>query len=72
MQFSLETRTVSLSVGEFAGFSLGPVDSSGGPQGIWRAQLGQHWHHELQQRTLAEAPTAQFEVPVDGRLTHRG
>ncbi|MBP7481829.1 MAG: helicase [Lacunisphaera sp.] len=72
MQFSLETRTVSLSVGEFAGFSLGPVDSSGGPQGIWRAQLGQHWHHELQKRTLAEAPAAQFEVVIDGRITHRG
>ena len=72
MHFSLETRTVSLSVGEFAGFSLGPSDSGGGPQGIWRAQLGQHWHNELQQRTLAEAPAAQFEVVIDGRITHRG
>jgi len=72
MHFSLETRTVSLSVGEFAGFSLGPSDSGGGPQGIWRAQLGQHWHNELQKRTLAEAPAAQFEVVIDGRITHRG
>jgi len=72
MHFSLETRTVSLSVGEFAGFSLGPSDSGGGPQGIWRAQLGQHWHNELQKRTLAEAPAAQFEVAIDGRITHRG
>jgi DNA excision repair protein ERCC-2 len=72
MHFSLETRTVSLSVGEFAGFSLGPSDSGGGPQGIWRAQLGQHWHNELQKRTLAEAPAAQFEVVVDGRITQRG
>ncbi len=72
MHFSLETRTVSLSVGEFAGFSLGPSDSGGGPQGIWRAQLGQHWHNELQKRTLAEAPAAQFEVAIDGRIAHRG
>jgi Rad3-related DNA helicase len=72
MQFSLENRTVSLSVGEFAGFSLGPSDSGGGPQGIWRAQLGQHWHNELQKRTLAESPGARFEVVIDGRLTHRG
>ncbi|MBI2814326.1 MAG: helicase [Opitutae bacterium] len=72
MHFSLETRTVSLSVGEFAGFALGPHDAGGGPQGLWRAQLGQHWHNELQKRTLAEAPGAQFEVVIDGRLTHRG
>jgi DNA excision repair protein ERCC-2 len=72
MNFSLENRTVSLSVGEFAGFSLGPSDSGGGPQGIWRAQLGQHWHNELQKRTLAESPAAQFEVVIDGRITHRG
>ena len=72
MHYSLETRTVSLSVGEFAGFSLGPADTGGGPQGLWRAQLGQHWHHELQKRTLAEAPAARFEVAIDGRLTHRG
>lgn len=72
MHFSLENRTVSLSVGEFAGFSLGPQESGGGPQGLWRAQLGQHWHNELQKRTLAEAPAAQFEVVIDGRITHRG
>ena len=72
MQFSLESRSVSLSVGEFAGFSLGPSDAGGGPQGLWRAQLGQHWHNELQQRTLAESPAAHFEVAIEGRLTHRG
>ena len=42
MHFSLENRTISLSVGEFANFSLGPQESGGGPQGLWRAQLGQH------------------------------
>jgi DNA excision repair protein ERCC-2 len=72
MHFSLEHRTVSLSVGEFAGFSLGPQESGGGPQGLWRAQLGQHWHNELQKRTLAESPDARFEIPIEGRVIHRG
>ncbi len=79
MHFSLENRTVSLSVGEFAGFSLGPADASGGPQGIWRAQLGQHWHNELRARTEQEftvggtlRPDVLFEVVIDGRITHRG
>ncbi|AOS45344.1 ATP-dependent DNA helicase DinG [Lacunisphaera limnophila] len=79
MHFSLETKTVTLSVGDFAGFSLGPQDSGGGPQGIWRAQLGQHWHNELQKRTEQEftvagalRPDVKFEVPIQGRLLHRG
>ncbi|MDI1318683.1 MAG: helicase C-terminal domain-containing protein [bacterium] len=72
MEFSLANRTASLSVGEFANFALGPHESGGGPSGLWRAQLGQHWHNELQIRTQAEAPAAQFEVVIDGRLTHRG
>ena len=72
MHFSLETRTISLSVGEFASFSLGPQEAGGGPQGLWRAQLGQHWHNELQKRTLTESTDARFEIPIEGRLTHRG
>ncbi len=72
MDFSLEHKTASLSVGEFAGFTLGPHEAGGGPQGLWRAQLGQHWHNELRARTLAESPSAQFEIAIDGRLTHRG
>ncbi len=72
MEFSLESKTASLSVGEFAGFSLGPHETGGGPQGLWRAQLGQHWHNELRTRTLAESPSARFELVIDGRLTHRG
>jgi Rad3-related DNA helicase len=79
MQFSLENRTVTLSVGEFAAFALGPVDASGGPQGIWRAQLGQHWHNELRKRTEQEftvdgalRPDVFFEVVIEGRLIHRG
>ncbi|MDI1248976.1 MAG: helicase, partial [Lacunisphaera sp.] len=79
MEFSLANRTASLSVGEFANFALGPHESGGGPQGLWRAQLGQHWHNELRVRTEKECtvdgtlrPDVQFEVDIDGRLTHRG
>jgi Rad3-related DNA helicase len=79
MHFSLEHRTATLSVGEFANFALGPHESGGGPQGLWRAQLGQHWHNELRVRTEKEfsvggalRPDVQFEVVIDGRLTHRG
>ena len=79
MEFSLENKTASLSVGEFAGFALGPQESGGGPQGLWRAQLGQHWHNELRRRTELEftadgvlRPDVQFELVIEGRLVHRG
>jgi Rad3-related DNA helicase len=79
MEFSLANQTVSLSVGEFAGFVLGPQDAGGGPQGLWRAQLGQHWHNELRKRTEQEftvdgtlRPDVQFEIVIEGRLVHRG
>ena len=79
MQFSLETKTANLSVGEFAAFALGPQESGGGGQGIWSAQLGQHWHNELRTRTEKEFTTygvlqadVQFEVALNGRLVHCG
>ncbi|MBA4138636.1 MAG: helicase [Opitutus sp.] len=80
MQFSLATKTASLSVGEFADFALGPRDGGGsGAAGIWRAQLGQHWHNELRTQIEREQtvggvlrPGILFEVPIEGRLTHRG
>ena len=72
MQFSLEHRTVVLGVGEFSEFTFGPREAGGGPSGLWRAQLGQHWHNELRHRALAASPQARFEVPIEGRLVHRG
>ena len=72
MQFSLESRTASLSVGEFADFSPGPHETGGGAQGLWRAQLGQHWHNELRARTQATEASARFEIPLEGRLVYRG
>jgi DNA excision repair protein ERCC-2 len=72
MQFDLDQRTASLSVGEFADFTLGPRDAVGGPQGLWRAQLGTQWHRQLRERTAAEHPDAEFEIAIDGRVFHRG
>jgi DNA excision repair protein ERCC-2 len=74
MEFSLQDRTCSLSVGEFAGFTLGPRGSDqGGPAGVWRAQLGQHWHTQLRQRVETETGTrAAFEVPLTLAWIHRG
>ena len=73
MNFDLDLRTAALSVGEFAGFTLGPREAGdGGAAGIWRAQLGTHWHQELRTRTAAVEPAAEFEVAIAGRIAHRG
>ncbi len=74
MTFDLDQRTVTLGVGEFADFSLGPRSSGGGgAAGLWRAQLGTHWHHELRAQAEAEhRAAAAFEIPIIGRIVHRG
>lgn len=74
MVFDLDKRTASLSVGEFSEFTLGPREGGfGGGAGLWRAQLGTHWHKELQTRASAEhADAAQFEIPISGQIVHRG
>ena len=73
MIFDLDQRTAALSVGEFAGFVLGPREAGdGGAAGLWRAQLGIRWHQELRSRTAAVEPAAEFEVAITGRIAHRG
>ncbi|HTJ79396.1 MAG TPA: helicase C-terminal domain-containing protein [Rariglobus sp.] len=72
MDFDLDQRTASLSIGEFAGFTIGPRESTDGPQGLWRAQLGTRWHQELRSTTGAATPAATFEIPVTGRVFHAG
>ena len=72
MQFDLDARTTSLGVGDFAEFSLGPRDGGDGAQGLWRAQLGTHWHQELRKQTASEQPDAEFEVVIAGPVAHRG
>lgn len=74
MTFDLDQRTAALSAGEFSEFSLGPRDALGsGGAGLWRAQLGTHWHNELRTRATAEfSAAAEFEIPITGRIVHRG
>ena len=74
MEFSLDARTARLSVGEFSAFAIGPHDAGGGlgAQGIWRAQLGTHWHNELRAQAAAAAPATEFEVVIEGRVVHHG
>jgi len=73
MEYSLDARTARLRVGEFSDFTLGPRDSSGGQQGIWRAQLGTYWHQQLRaQATTEHAAAAEFEITIEGRVFHRG
>jgi len=72
MQFDLTARTAQLSVGELSDFAIGPRDGGDGISGIWRAQLGSHWHREMQAQATSEHPDAQFEVSIDGAIFHRG
>jgi len=72
MIFDLETRRVRMSVGELSEFALGPRGSSGGGGGLWRAQLGSRWHRDLREREVAAGTDADFEVPIEGEVAHRG
>lgn len=72
MQFDLAARTAQLSVGELSDFAIGPRDGGEGTSSIWRAQLGSHWHREMQTQTTSENTEATFEVPITGAVFHRG
>ena len=73
MQFDLDARTVGLSAGEFSNFSLGPADAGAGSAGLWRAQLGTHWHNALRAQATAEhGSAAEFEIAITGQVFHRG
>jgi len=72
MDFDLDRRTATFGVGEFADFAFGPRPAVGGPTGLWRAQLGSRWHRELQAQAAADDPETTFEVPIEGRIAHRG
>jgi len=71
MQFDLDRRLASLSVGEFSDFTLGPR-GSGASGGLWRAQLGTHWHLQLRGQMEDSGSDAAFEVPITGTVLHKG
>jgi len=73
MHYDLDQRTAELGIGEFATFATGPRDEGGGGHaGVWRAQLGSHWHREMQLRAAENEPAATFEVPITGKILHGG
>ncbi|HSI07198.1 MAG: ATP-dependent DNA helicase [Rariglobus sp.] len=74
MNFDLDQRTATLSIGEFSAFNIGPRDPSDGTgaQGLWRARLGTRWHQELRAKASAATPATTFEVPITGRVFHGG
>ena len=72
MEFNLDQRSAILSVGEFSDFTTGPRDAGSGHAGLWRAQLGTHWHNELRARATVETPTAEFELVIAGQIFHAG
>ena len=72
MDFDLDQRTASLSIGEFSAFIVGPRESGDDSQGVWRAQLGTRWHQELRANASIATPAATFEIPVTGRVFHAG
>ncbi len=71
MKIRFEQKVVSLSIGEFASFTLAPASAGDGRQaGLWRAQVGTSWHEELRRQSEAATPGARFEVLVGGRWPH--
>jgi Rad3-related DNA helicase len=72
VRFDLDQRRIELSVGDLSDFTVGPRGSAGGAGGLWRAQLGTHWHRELRAQALSEGADADFEVPAAGEIARRG
>jgi DNA excision repair protein ERCC-2 len=68
----LDRRSVTLGVGDLCDFALGPRSSPGSGGGLWRAQLGSHWHRALREQVLSEGRRAEFEVVVEGELARGG
>jgi len=69
MQIDPLARRVRLSVGTLANFRS--QASSGGTSGVlWRAPVGQQWHHQSASQTLAQFPEARFEESIAGTLLH--
>ncbi|MGF1484435.1 MAG: helicase C-terminal domain-containing protein [Opitutales bacterium] len=71
MQLHVGERRVSLSVGEFASFKVGPTGGRGG-FAPWRAQAGTIWHQTLRSDLERTTAAARFEVPIEGVLLESG
>jgi Rad3-related DNA helicase len=72
VNFDLDRRRASMSVGDLSDFTVGPRASAGGAGGLWRAQLGTRWHREIREQAISEGADAEFEVPVEGEIARKG
>ena len=70
MNWDWQNRTLTLSVGELARFSLHSPPEEGA--GRWRMELGSHWHNVLRQRAEAGNEGWQFEQPVADSVFQSG
>lgn len=70
MHWDWQNRSLKLSVGELARFSL--VSTGDELAGRWRAELGSHWHGVLRERAGKEESGWLFERPVAGMLVQEG
>lgn len=72
MELDYAHKHIRLSAGVFAGFQPSPGSSTEMRGQRWRAEAGNAWHQELQQRALAEHPKASKEIPVQGNIIAKG
>lgn len=70
MHWDWQNRTLTLSVGELARFSLASTGDE--MAGRWRAELGSHWHGVLRERTSQSEPGWLFEQSVAGTIMQEG
>jgi len=64
MQIDFARKTARLSIGELAGFSVGPGALTEGQQGRWRTQVGQEWHQSEEQASREAGEVGRYEVSL--------
>lgn len=69
MQIDAQRRHASLSAGEFANFSTYPPPPGSLARGVWRAQLGQQWHSDVQSQATEDG--FENEIPIEATLRWR-
>ncbi|NDV61702.1 hypothetical protein G0Q06_04495 [Puniceicoccales bacterium CK1056] len=70
MHWDWQNRTLKLSVGELARFSL--ISAGDELAGKWRAELGSHWHGVLRERAEQTEAGWLFEQSVSGNILQEG
>ncbi|MEN8662469.1 MAG: helicase C-terminal domain-containing protein [Lentimonas sp.] len=71
MQIDPISRSVRLSVREFATFRNLPASERVGGYSGWRAAVGQKWHKVSEAQTREQTSDARFEVTIVAEVRHR-